>query len=225
MNLLVVEDNTALNDMIAAHLRERSFTVSAAHTGAMAIAAIAATNYDAIILDLGLPDMDGMDVLRAVRDAGNVPVLILTARDAVEHRVAGLDAGADDYIIKPFDLTEFEARLRAVLRRPGTRNAPGLSYGDLSFDPACHAARAGDRSVELTKREAALFETLIAHGERIVVRDALAERLYGDTSEVSANALEATVSRLRRKVIQLESGVSIETMRGIGYRLKRGAGH
>lgn len=225
MNLLVVEDNTALNDMMSAHLRERGFAVDAAQTAAAALTALGGGTFDAVILDLGLPDMDGMDVLRALREAGNVPVLIMTARDAVAHRVAGLDAGADDYIIKPFDLTEFEARLRAVLRRPGSRTMPGLTYGDLSFDAACHAARAGDRSVELTKREAALFETLISHGERIVVRDALAERLYGDTGEVSANALEATVSRLRRKISALGSAVSIETMRGIGYRLKRGAGH
>jgi DNA-binding response OmpR family regulator len=222
MNLLVVEDNHSLNDMITAHLRERGFTVSAAETGAAALTAYAAGTYDAVILDLGLPDMDGMDVLHALRDAGNVPVLIMTARDAVAHRVAGLDAGADDYIIKPFDLAEFEARLRAALRRPGTRSAFGHGFGDLSFDAACHAARVGDRSVELTKREAALFEALLAQGERIVVRDALAERLYGDTGEVSANALEATVSRLRRKVSSLGSSVSIETMRGIGYRLKRG---
>jgi DNA-binding response OmpR family regulator len=220
MNLLVVEDNQSLNDMITAHLREGGFTVSAATTGAAALSAFSAAAYDAVILDLGLPDMDGMDVLQAVRHAGNVPVLILTARDAVEHRVAGLDAGADDYIIKPFELAEFDARLRAVLRRRGAQSASGPHFGDLNFDASCQAVRVGDRSVDLTKREAALFEALIAQGARVIVRDALAERLYGDAGEVSANALEATVSRLRRKVSALNSAVSIETLRGIGYRLK-----
>jgi len=156
-----------------------------------------------------------------LRARGNRPILILTARDAVEHRIAGLDEGADDYILKPFDLAEFEARLRAVLRRPGARATPLSSFGDLSFDSNRSAARVGDRSIELTRREATLCEELIRHGERIAVRDALAERLYGDDGDVSANALEATVSRLRRKVASLGSTVTIETMRGIGYRLQR----
>jgi len=221
MKLLIVEDNASLNDMLAAYLRERGFSVDAVRNGAAAVDAAQGTTYDAVILDLGLPDMDGMDVLRALRGVTMVPTLILTARDALSQRVAGLDAGADDYILKPFELTELEARLRAVLRRPGSRALPVASFGDLSFDASCQAARVGERSIELTKREATLFEELIRHGERIVVRDALADRLYGDEDDVSANALEATVSRLRRKLVSLESAVSIETVRGIGYRLHR----
>jgi DNA-binding response OmpR family regulator len=207
--------------MVAGHLRDQGFAVESARDGAAALAAIGAATYDAVILDLGLPDMDGMDVLRSLRARGDVPVLILTARDAVAHRIAGLDAGADDYILKPFDLAEFEARLRAVLRRPGSRAMPLATFGDLSFDSTCNAARVDDRGVELTRREATLFEELMRHGERIVVRDALAERLYGDDGDVSANALEATVSRLRRKLASLGSAVTVETVRGIGYRLHR----
>jgi len=224
MKILIVEDNPALGDMISAHLRERGFTVDAVSTGGAALEHVGSATYDAVVLDLGLPDMDGMDVLRFLRERAMVPTLILTARDGVAHRVAGLDGGADDYILKPFDLAEFEARLRAVLRRPGLRAPPCPSFGDISFDIACHAARVGDRSAELTPREATLFESLIKSGERIVVRDVLADRLFGLADDVSANALDAIVSRLRRKLAALGSNVSIETMRGIGYRLHDGSG-
>jgi DNA-binding response OmpR family regulator len=220
MKILVVEDNRPLRDMVAAHLRERGFTVDSVPTGAEALVCADAATYDAVILDLGLPDMDGMDVLRELRARAMVPTLILTARDSVAQRIAGLDEGADDYILKPFDLAEFEARLRAVLRRPGLRAPPCPSFGDISFDIACHAARVGDRNIELTPREATLFEALIKSGERIVVRDVLADRLFGLADDVSANALDAIVSRLRRKLAVLESNVTIETMRGIGYRLR-----
>ncbi len=224
MKLLVVEDNRSLIDMIAAHLRERGFAVDAVRTGGEALACVDATTYDAVILDLGLPDMDGMEVLRGLRERAMVPTLILTARDSVAQRVAGLDEGADDYILKPFDLAEFEARLRAVLRRPGLRAPPCPSFGDISFDIACHAARVGERSIELTPREATLFEALVKNGERIVVRDILADRLFGLADDVSANALDAIVSRLRRKLAAVGSAVRIEAMRGIGYRLRQESG-
>jgi two-component system response regulator QseB len=222
MKVLIVEDNRALLDMISAHLGERGFTVDAVRTGGEALDRVGEATYDAVVLDLGLPDMDGMDVLRELRERAMTPTLILTARDGVAHRIAGLDGGADDYILKPFDLAEFEARLRAVLRRPGLRAPPCPSFGDISFDIACRAARVGDRSIELTPREATLFEALIKNGERILVRDLLADRLFDLAEDVSANALDAIVSRLRRKLAVLESSVSIETMRGIGYRLRDG---
>jgi len=217
MKLLVVEDNRELIDMIAGHLSHRGFSVDAVRTGAEALACISTTAYDAMVLDLGLPDMDGMDVLRA---RATLPTLILTARDGVAHRIAGLDAGADDYILKPFDLAEFEARLRAVLRRPGLRDAPALSYGDLSFDPARHVALVGGHAIELTRQEATLCAALLRAGERIMVRDALAELLSGPGEDFSANALEAIVSRLRRKLATGGAAVRIETVRGIGYRLR-----
>jgi DNA-binding response OmpR family regulator len=221
MKLLVVEDNRALIDMISAHLRERGFAVDAVREGGAALKAIETNTYDAVILDLGLPDIDGMEVLRTLRERAMLPTLILTARDSVAQRIAGLDGGADDYILKPFDLQEFEARLRAVLRRPGLRAPPCPTFGDISFDIACHAARVGERMVELTPREATLFEALIKSGERIVVRDTLADRLFGVADDVSANALDAIVSRLRRKMASVGSAVKIESMRGIGYRLRQ----
>jgi two-component system response regulator QseB len=221
MKLLLVEDTPALCDMLAAHLREHGFTVDAARTGAQAMQAIEAVNYDALILDLGLPDMDGMDILRTLRARPGAmpPALILTARDSVAQRVAGLNAGADDYILKPFELIEFEARLRAVLRRPGARDATLHAYADISFDTASRDARIGDRPLDLTRREAALFEELVRNGDRPTVRDALADRLYGIDDDVSPNALEATVSRVRRKLAAGGAIVRIETLRGIGYRL------
>jgi DNA-binding response OmpR family regulator len=223
MRLLLVEDNENLSDMVAAYLRERGFDVDPARTGAAALAALEAGDFGAVVLDLGLPDMDGMDVLRRMRAAASLPTLIVTARDGVAHRVAGLNEGADDYILKPFDLAEFEARLRAVLRRPGSREAPASAFGDVQYDAGSRSAKRGAQEVELTRREAALLETLLRHGERIVVRDTLADQLYGDDDDVSGNALEATVSRLRRKLASLNSVVRIESMRGLGYRLKRAA--
>jgi len=223
MKLLLVEDHESLGGMIAAHAQERGFAVDHVRTGAEALVAIGLAAYDALILDLGLPDMDGLDVLRSLRAgaAPVLPVLILTARDRVDQRVKGLDAGADDYVLKPFDITELDARLRAVLRRPGPRAADQHVFGDLSFDIGRRAAQVGDQSMDLTRREAALFEELMRSGERVCVRDSLADRLYGFDDDVSANALEATVSRLRRKLAGLGSTVRIETIRGIGYRLRQ----
>ncbi|HVA15737.1 MAG TPA: response regulator transcription factor [Stellaceae bacterium] len=225
MRVLVVEDHRAMRDMISGHLRDRGFAVDAVQCGDEALAATAAVGYDAVILDLGLPDMDGMEVLRRLRNArgADLPALILTARDRVEDRVDGLNAGADDYILKPFDLAEFEARLRAVLRRPGTRRGVTYVFGDLRFDPASRTAAVGTAELDLTRREAAVLAELMRAGGRIVVKDALEDRLYGFDDEVSGNALEAAVSRLRRKLTDAGSAVRISASRGIGYRVKDGA--
>ncbi len=228
MKVLLVEDNLSLTEMISAYLRERGFEVHTAGTGGDALAAFAATPYDALILDLGLPDMDGMDVLRALRaedgrhDA-TLPALILTARDAISQRVRGLNEGADDYILKPFDLAEFEARLRAVLRRRGERQTSLLQFGHVRFDAASRTAQVEDQPLDLTPREAALFEELLRKPAHVVVRDVLVERLYGLEEDFSANALEATVSRVRRKLAAHKAGVRIDTLRGVGYRLSLGA--
>ena len=228
MRILLVEDNPSLNEMVSAFLAERGFSVHAAGTGAGALAALAAASCDALILDLGLPDMDGMDVLRAVRASGErrialLPALVLTARDAVSERVLGLNEGADDYILKPFDLEEFEARLRAVLRRRGERDARLLHFGRVRFDVESRAAQVDDQPLDLTPREAALFEELLRRPAQVVVRDLLVERLYGLDEDFSANAMEATISRVRRKLASHRAGVRIETLRGIGYRLSLGA--
>ena len=230
MKILLVEDNSSLTEMISAFLRERGFAVDAATTGKDAFVALGMSSYDAVILDLSLPDMDGLDVLRSLRagDARHrsmLPAIILTARDGVGHRVTGLNEGADDYILKPFDLQEFEARLRAVLRRPGARDALVLQFGNVRFDVGGRTARVHDQPLDLTRREAALFEELVRNAAQIVVRDLLVERLYGLEEDISANALEATISRVRRKLASHRAGVEIETLRGVGYRLSLSGDH
>lgn len=222
MRVLLVEDHRAMREITAAYLRDRGFAVDAVERGEEGLAAAAAAGYDAVILDLGLPDMDGMEVLRRLRNgkSRNAPTLILTARGRLDDRLGGLDAGADDYILKPFELSELEARLRAVLRRPGARSRPVHLYGDLRFDPGARSATVGDVELELTRREASVLEELMRAGGRVVVKDALEDRLYGFDDDVSANALEAAVSRLRRKLVAARSDVAIETMRGVGYRLR-----
>ncbi len=226
MRILLVEDHHAMRELIAGHLRGRGLAVDAVERGDEALAAMAVAGYDAVILDLGLPDMDGMEVLRRLRGSRQpgLPALILTARDSIEARVGGLDAGADDYILKPFELTELEARLRAVLRRPGLRREAVHRHGDLSFDPASRTAAVDGTRLDLTRREASVLEELIRAAGRIVVKDALEDRLYGFDDDVSGNALEASVSRLRRKLAIAGSATGIEATRGIGYRLKAGNG-
>jgi DNA-binding response OmpR family regulator len=225
MKVLLVEDHRAMRELIADHLRSRGLVVDAVQRGDEALAATAVAGYDAVILDLGLPDMDGMEVLRRLRRrrGADPPALILTARDSLKDRVVGLDAGADDYILKPFELAELEARLRAVLRRPGARREAVHHYGDLSFDPASRTAAVAKASLDLTRREASVLEELIRAAGRVVVKDALEDRLYGFDDDVSGNALEASVSRLRRKLAAAGSAVGIEATRGIGYRLRTGA--
>jgi two-component system response regulator QseB len=225
MRVLLVEDHHAIRDLIADQLRRRGLAVDTVRRGDEALAAADVAPYDAVILDLGLPDMDGMEVLRRLRGGRHpdLPALILTARDSIEARVGGLDAGADDYILKPFDLAELEARLRAVLRRPGARCTPVHRCGDLVFDPATRTAAVDGANLDLTRREAAVLEELIRAAGRIVVKDALEDRVYGFDDDVSGNALEASVSRLRRKLTAAGSQVGIEATRGIGYRLKPGS--
>jgi DNA-binding response OmpR family regulator len=225
VKVLLVEDHRTMRDLIADHLRRRGLAVDAVRCGDEALAAAAVAGYDAVILDLGLPDMDGMEVLRRLRGSRHpdLPALILTARDSVEARVGGLDAGADDYILKPFYLAELEARLRAVLRRPGVRREAVHRCGDLTFDPASRTATVAGRGLDLTRRETSVLEELIRAAGRIVVKDALEDRLYGFGDDVSGNALEASVSRLRRRLAAAGSTVCIEATRGIGYRLQAGA--
>jgi two-component system response regulator QseB len=196
MRVLLLEDHTALREMIGDHLTQRGFAVDGFGRGDEASAAAAVAAYDAIILDLGLPDVDGMEVLATIR--------------AVR---------ADDYLVKPFALVELEARLRAVLRRPGQRTEVVYSCGSLTFDPASRVAAVSERVLDLSRRESALLEELLRARGRVVIKDVLEERLYGFDEAVSRNALEATVSRLRRSLGECGAGVRIETKRGIGYRL------
>ena len=223
MRVLLVEDHDELRDMLSAHLRHAGFATDAVGCGHDALAAVETTPYDALILDLGLPDLDGVEVLRRLRGgpAAALPILVLTARHSVGDRVQGLDAGADDYLVKPFEMLELDARLRSITRRTERRPeaAPALGFGDLEFDPHSREAVVAGQALALTRREAALLEELVRGGGRTLVRDVLEDRLYGFAEVFTGNALEATVSRLRRRLTAAGSSVVIETVRGIGYRL------
>lgn len=224
MRLLLVEDHPGLREMMDAHLRRAGFTVDPFDRGEPALRAASTVDYDLALLDLGLPDLDGMDVLRRLRRtvAPELRIIVLTARDAVAERVEGLDAGADDYVVKPFELTELDARMRTVLRRAGTRASPIETFGDLRYEVERRSAFVDGRLLDLTRREASLLAELVRAEGRIVVRDALEERLYGFNERASANAIEAAVSRLRRRLAEAGSTTGIETSRGIGYRLVAG---
>ena len=221
MRVLLVEDHDELRQMLQCHLRQVGFAADAVSRGVDALAAVAAAAYDVVILDLGLPDLDGMEVLRRMRAgaAATVPILVLTARQSIGDRVEGLDAGADDYLLKPFDMLELDARLRSIIRRTERRPDTVLRFGDICFDPSSREAQVGDTILALTRREITLLEELIRGGGHTLVRDALADRLYGFDDVFTGNALEAAVSRLRRRLALAGSLVAIETVRGIGYRL------
>jgi DNA-binding response OmpR family regulator len=220
MKLLVVEDQPKLRSLLVDHLRHRGFAVDAVETGQGALAAQRVTRYDAMILDLGLPDMDGLRVLaqRSADRDGPIPCIVLTARDAVESRIASLDAGADDYVLKPFDVRELEARIRAVLRR-ASRSFVRLDCGNLVFEPQARHASVNGRALALSRREAMLLEEMLRASPRIVVKEYLEEQLYANNESVTLNAIEAQVSRLRRKLANVGARASIQTVRGIGYRL------
>jgi len=224
MKILLVEDHLAVSEIVADYLRQRGFAIDVVRRGDEALAASGVTRYDAVILDLGLPDADGMDVLNELRrgSEAKIPAIIVSARDRLEDRIDGLNGGADDYIVKPFELTELEARLRAVLRRPGPRPHAIYNYGDLKLDPSRQSAAAGDRPLDLTRLEALALQELVRAAGQAVVKDTLEDRLYGFNDGVSMNALEAVISRLRRRLAAAGSAVSIESLRGIGYRLRMG---
>ena len=213
-----------MRGMISDHLVECGFIVDAVGRAEDAYAALAVSSYDALVLDLGLPDTDGMQLLRKARagTARHLPTLIVTARDALDDRTRGLNAGADDYIVKPFELVELEARLRAVLRRPGVREDIILTFGALALDTVSRETSVGGIVLDLSRREAALLEELLRAAGRIVVKDTLEDRLYALDRSVTDNALEAIVSRVRKKLAAAHAGVRIDTKRGVGYRLFAG---
>ncbi|HET8530332.1 MAG TPA: response regulator transcription factor [Methylomirabilota bacterium] len=214
MRVLLVEDDALLGDGLRAGLRQAGFAVDWVRTGSDAVHALDAEPVAAVVLDLGLPDLSGFEVLRRLRARGNkVPVLILTARDAVDDRVKGLDGGADDYVVKPVDLAELAARLRALIRRAAGEAAPALRRGELELDAAAHRVVFRGRPVELSAREFALLHELMRSGGRVLSREQLEERLYSWGHEIESNAVEVHVHHLRRK---LAPGV-IRTIRGVGY--------
>ena len=215
MRILVVEDDTLLADGLTAALTRAGHAVLQAKTGRQADAMLATDAFDLVVLDIGLPDIDGFEVLRRLRSRrAATNVLVLTARDAVEDRVHGLDLGADDYLTKPFSVSEFEARVRALLRRATTPPGP-VSIAGLTIDAAAKRVRVHDKPVDLTPREWALLELFVARPDRVLSKDQIAENLFAFDEHLSPNAIEVYVSRLRTKIEP--AGVHIRTVRGFGY--------
>lgn len=220
MRLLVVEDETRIVEVLRAALGRAGFVVDAVTTVANARAAVPFIAYDAIILDLGLPDGDGLELLGELRRAGNrIPVLVLTARDAVEARVTGLDAGADDYLIKPFAMAELIARTKALLRRPGQALGMVLEAGNIVFDTIGRDVRVGSAVLPLARQELAILEHLMRRLGRVVPKAVLEEKLYGIDEELGSNAIPVHVHHLRRKLAEAGAGAEVHTVRGIGYLL------
>jgi DNA-binding response OmpR family regulator len=220
MRLLVVEDEARIAEALRVALSRAGFAVDAVATVADARAALPLAPYDAVILDLGLPDGDGLDLLTEHRQAGSrVPVLVLTARDAVEARVAGLDAGADDYLIKPFAMAELIARTKALLRRPGQALGTVLEAGNIIFDTIGRDVRVEAVMLALPRQELAILEHLMRRLGRVVPKNVLEEKLYGIDEELGSNAIPVHVHHLRRKLAEAQATAEIHTVRGIGYVL------
>lgn len=218
MRILLAEDDPLLGDGLRAGLRQHGFQVDWVRDGHAAERELRAQPYAAAVLDLGLPLKDGMEVLASVRRAGfSLPVLVLTARDAVPDRVRGLNAGADDYVVKPVDLDELAARLRALVRRAHGQPQECLSAQDVVLDPAAHHVRKAGQPVALSQREFDMLHALMLNAGRVLSRDQLEQHLYSWRQEVDSNAVEVHIHHLRRK---LGSGL-IQTVRGVGYVLVR----
>ncbi|MGE4279266.1 MAG: response regulator [Magnetospirillum sp.] len=220
MRVLLIEDNQRLAELIGKGLRDTGFAVDSFHSIADAEAVLGVVQYDCMILDRGLPDGDGLDLLCDLRRRGDaMPILVLTARDGVEDRVAGLNAGADDYLLKPFVMDELLARLRALLRRPGASLGVVLSCGNVRLDTVTREVGIAGTAIPMPKRETDMLEHLLRRAGRVVSKRTLEEGLYGFDDDVSSNTVEVLMSRLRKKLGAEGSGVVIHTLRGIGYML------
>jgi DNA-binding response OmpR family regulator len=221
VRILVVEDDDTLRALIARGLAEDGHVVDTLPDGRECDAYLSATPYDALVLDLNLPHEDGLSILRRLRAGGEpTPVLLLTARDATDDVVAGLNAGADDYLRKPFAFSELEARLRTIARRPPAWSGDVLEAGDLSFDCSTRQARRGSRELVLTAKEAVFLEVLLRHRGRTVPRRVLEDLLWDRESDPSSNVLDVYARRLRNKLVSSGETQMIATVRGVGYRLE-----
>jgi two-component system, OmpR family, response regulator MprA len=222
MQILVVDDEPAVRDSLDRALRLEGYKVELAADGAEALDTIGAARPDAVVLDRMMPRVDGLEVCRRMRAAGDrTPVLVLTARDGVTDRVKGLDAGADDYLVKPFALDELLARLRALLRRSGVA-APGqvLRFSDLTLDPVAHQVKRGEREIDLTRTEFLLLELFLLHPRQVLTRSVIFERVWGYDFGPDSNSLEVYVSYLRRKLEAADEPRLLHTVRGVGYVLR-----
>jgi two-component system OmpR family response regulator len=224
MRVLVVEDDVKMAGLLRRGLDEEGLSADVARTGADALWMASATEYDAIVLDVMLPGTTGFDVCRRLRESGSwTPVLMLTARDSVDDRVAGLDVGADDYLTKPFSFAELLARLRALVRRAPVERPPVLEVGDLRADPATRQAWRGDVEIALSSKEFALLETFMRRPGQVLSRYQLLEHCWDYAYENRSNVVDVYIRYLRQKIDRPFGRETIETVRGVGYRLRRGA--
>lgn len=220
MRLMLIEDNRRLGGFISTSLQRSGFVVDHFATLADADSAAVTTRFDLIVLDLGLPDGDGMELLRGLRRQGNpVPILVLTARDALQDRVDGLNAGADDYLLKPFEISELLARINALLRRPGNALGRQLCVGNITFDTVGREIRVGEKVLCLSRRELAVLEVLMRRAGRVVPKDVIGDSIYGFNEPVTANSVEVAVHRLRKRLERVRSTAVVHTLRGVGYLL------
>lgn len=218
MRLLLVEDDPQLGDGLAVGLRQRGYVVDWVRDGVAADLALQNDDYAVLVLDLGLPRLAGMEVLKRLRQRGQqIPALLLTARDATEDKIEGLDSGADDYLVKPVPLDELAARVRALVRRASGRSAPTLQHGDLTLDPAARSLTRGGESVNVSALEFSLLQTLLENRGRVMTRAQLESAIYGWDEEPGSNALEVHIHNLRRKL----GSELIKTLRGVGYTVPR----
>lgn len=221
MRILLVEDDLSLGDGLCVALRREGFTTDWLTDGLQALQAVEQESFDLVILDLGLPRMDGITVLTKIREKSiDIPVLVLTARDGIDDRVGGLDAGADDYVVKPFDVIEIVARIRAIVRRSKGRAVSVIQHGDVELHPDSMQVKYQGIEVQLTRREFALLSELISRPGHVYTRDALVQSLYGWGEEVESNALEVHIHHLRKKFYS----ELIRTIRGVGYVIEKVAG-
>ena len=219
MRILLVEDDRMIGEAVSVALKDAAYAVDWVQDGAAAAGALESGEHQAVLLDLGLPRRDGLEVLRRLRAAGSrLPVIVITARDGVEDRIKGLDLGADDYLVKPFDVNELLARLRAVIRRQGGQAAPVLTNGVVSLDPATHEARRGDTVCALSAREFSLLYALLLRPGAILTRAELEERLYGWNEEVESNAVDFLIHGVRKKL----GADAIRNVRGAGWMVPKG---
>lgn len=218
MRVLLVEDDELLGDGVRVGMSQYGYTVDWVKDGKAAKQALHSETFDIIVLDLGLPKMDGLDLLKSLRSNNlSTPVLILTARETVEDRVKGLDAGADDYLTKPFDLDELCARIRALSRRTAARAKPEIGYVGIKMDPASHIVTLNDEVVAISRREFALLQKLLENAGRVLSREQLTQTLYGWGDDVDSNALEVHIHNLRKKF----GTELIRTIRGVGYMVDK----
>jgi two-component system response regulator MprA len=218
--VLVVEDDEEIAQVLQRSLRMEGYEVRTSFDGEAALRDAEAFAPDVVVLDLGLPKLDGIEVARHLRGGGDVPILMLTARDGVDARVKGLDAGADDYLVKPFERQELLARMRALLRRRPPRGAASLTVGDLTLNPDTHEVRRGERTVELTQREFELLEYLLRNERIVIPRQRLLEEVWGYDPFATTNTIEVFVSNLRRKLEAAGEPRLLHTIRGAGYVLR-----